>query len=58
MKINKSVSIRLGVIALAVTAFDKRQVPSGEPRAGELIKLIEAASGGISAGLAFDRLGG
>lgn len=32
--------------------------PSGEPQAGELIKVIETASGGISAGLAFDRLGG
>ena len=32
--------------------------PSGEPQAGELIKVIKIALGGISAGLSFDRLGG
>lgn len=32
--------------------------PSGKPRTGELIKLIDTSVGGISAGTAIDRLGG
>ena len=32
--------------------------PGGEPQAGELIKVIQTTSGGISAGLTFDRPGG
>ena len=32
--------------------------PSGEPQPGELIKVIQTMSGGVSAGLSFDRLGG
>ncbi len=32
--------------------------PSGEPQAGELIKVIQTTSGGISAGLSLERLGG
>lgn len=32
--------------------------PSGEPQAGELIKVIQTTSSGISAGMAVDRLGG
>jgi predicted Zn-dependent protease len=32
--------------------------PTGEPQAGELIKVIQTLSGGVSAGLSLDRLGG
>lgn len=32
--------------------------PSGEPQAGELIKLIETDTGGISTGITIDRFGG
>ena len=57
MKINIVVSNRLGVIAQQLRLMNGKY-PSGEPQAGELIKVIDTASGGISAGLAFDRLGG
>ena len=57
MKINKSVSNRLGVIAQQLRLMNGKY-PNGEPQVGELIKIIDTASGGISAGLVFDRLGG
>ena len=57
MKINQSVSNRLGVIAQQLRLMNGKY-PSGEPQVGELIKVIDTASGGISARLAFDRLGG
>ena len=57
MKINQSVSNRLGDIAQQLRLMNGKY-PSGEPQVGELIKKIETASGGISAGLVFDRLGG
>ena len=57
MKINIVVSNRLGVIAQQLRLMNGKY-PSGEPQVGELIKIIETASGSISAGPAFDRLGG
>ena len=38
--------------------FTNGKYPSGEPRAGELIKLIDTSVGEISAGKPIDRLGG
>ena len=49
---------RLGRNAEQQLRLMNDKYPSGEPQAGELIKVIQTMSGGISAGVTVDRLGG